>query len=102
MYPPEVYETPEPATAQHHAPELELELMRAGIRKMGAQRPKCSQCARSLLVGELVQVFAAAGGERHICALCRVTETEGSPVGKLLRTERVRAGERRLNVRRAA
>ena len=101
MYPPEVSETPEPA-APHHAPELELELMRAGVRKMAAQRPKCSRCSRSLLVGELVQVFAAAGGERHLCALCLVTEVEGSTVGNLLRTERVRAAERPLSVRRAA
>jgi hypothetical protein len=102
MYPSGESETPDPGSAQHHAPELELELMRAGVRKMAAQRPTCSRCARSLLVGERVQVFAAGGGERHICALCLVTEAEGSSVGKLVRTERVRAAERPLSVRRAA
>jgi 1,4-dihydroxy-2-naphthoyl-CoA synthase len=102
MYPREVSETPEPGPEQHHAPELELELMRAAVRKMAARRPTCSRCARSLLVGELAHVFSAAGDERHICALCLVTEVDGSSAGNLLRTERVRAGERPLNVRRAA
>jgi hypothetical protein len=101
MYPPDASQTPDTEVQQHHAPELELELLRAGVRKMAAQRARCSHCRRSLLVGERVQVFAAAGGERHVCALCLATEAEGS-IGELVRTERVRAGERRISVRRAA
>jgi hypothetical protein len=102
MYPSDASQTPDTEVQQHHAPELELELLRAGVRKMAAQRARCSHCRRSLLVGERVQVFAAAGRERHICALCLGTDAPGSSVGELVRTERVRAGERPLSVRRAA
>jgi hypothetical protein len=102
MYPPQASETLDPDPQQHHAPELELELLRAGVRKMAAQRPECSRCRRSLLVGERAQVFADGGSERYVCALCLATEAEGSSVGELVRTERVRAGERPLSVRRAA
>jgi hypothetical protein len=102
MYPPDASETPDTEAQQHHAPELELELLRAGVRKMAAQRAACSRCGRSLLVGERVQVFAAGGGERHICALCLATDAPESSIGELVRTERVRAAERPLSVRRAA
>lgn len=102
MYPPAGYETPDPMLPKHHAPELELELLRSGVRRMAAQRPSCSTCRRSLLVGERLQVFLAAGSERQVCALCLGADAEGSSIGKLVRTERVRAGERLLRIRRAA
>jgi hypothetical protein len=102
MYPPDASETPDTEVQQHHSPELELELLRAGVRKMTAQRAACSRCGRSLLVGERVQVFAAAGEESQICALCLAIGAAESSIGEPVRTERVPAGERPLSVRRAA
>jgi hypothetical protein len=100
MYPHHASETPDPDPQQHHAPELELQLLKAGVRKMSAQRSECARCRRALLVGERFQVFATTEGERQICELCLV-DAEGS-LGEPVRTERVRVRERPLGVRRAA
>jgi hypothetical protein len=101
MYPPELPQTHDPKEIQeHHAPELERQLLRSGVRKMATHRWQCSQCGRSPLVGERLQVFGEEPSERLVCELC--LSTPGSAHGEPRRTERVRAGERRLNVRRAA
>jgi hypothetical protein len=102
IHPPDPPQTPDPKDLQeHHAPELELQLFRRGLRLMTAARPACSQCRRSPLVGERLHVFDSEGAEQAICDLC----LRGSPEGRFgepVRMERVRAGERPLNVRRAA
>jgi hypothetical protein len=68
---------------------------------MAANRSACSECGRSPLVGERMHLFAAEGGERRICELCLNRSPDGS-FGKLLRTDRVLAGERPLNVQPSA
>jgi hypothetical protein len=100
MYPPELPKTHDPRELQeHHSPELELQLLRNGVRSMAAGRWACSKCGRSPLVGERLQIFGDGGSERVICALClSKVPAPGTP----LRTERVRAGGGRLTVRRAA
>jgi hypothetical protein len=100
MYPSELPKTHDPRELQeHHSPELELQLLRNGVRSMAAGRWACSKCGRSPLVGEWLQIFGDGGSERVICALClSKVPAPGTP----LRTERVRAGGGRLTVRRAA
>ena len=101
MYPPGLAQThePPPEPQEHHAPELELQLLRNGVRSMAAGRWACSSCGRSPLIGERLQVFADGTTERLLCALCLAEAPER---GEPLRTVRVRAGRGRLNVRRAA
>jgi|RhiMethySRZTD1v2_1073278.scaffolds.fasta_scaffold1993568_2 hypothetical protein len=102
ILPPEPPQTPDPKDLQeHHAPELELQLMRRGLRGMTANRWECSSCGRSPLVGERLHVFTSRDRERSICTLCLKAAPEGS-FGEEVRMERIRAGERPLNVRRAA
>jgi hypothetical protein len=100
--PPDPPITPDPTDLQeHHAPELELQLLRHGLVEMVAHRMSCSRCGRSPLVGERLHVFAATGGEQKICDLC-LDEARKGHLGEPTRVERVGAGERRLNVRAAA
>jgi hypothetical protein len=68
---------------------------------MIAHRSRCSACGRSPLVGERLLVFASDRGERAICELCLPTKRAGAGT-EVLRIERIRPGERRLNVERAA
>jgi hypothetical protein len=68
---------------------------------MTASRWACSRCGRSPLVGERLHVFGLEGKERSICDLCVKGAPEGS-FGESVRMDRVHAGERPLNVRRAA
>jgi len=80
---------------ERHAPYLERELLRHSVLEMAAGRCSCSECGRSPLVGERLQVFASRDGkERALCDLC-LTE---APPGEPLRMERVRPGERPLTV----
>src|SRR5687767_6749948 len=100
--PPDPPQTPDPKDLQeHHAPELELQLFRRGLRGMTRMRWTCSRCGRSPLVGEVLHYFALRGEEQRICDLCLKAAPEGS-FGDPVRLERVRAGERPLNVLRAA
>jgi hypothetical protein len=100
--PPDPPQTPDPKDLQeHHAPELELQLLRRGLRVMTATRWACSRCGRSPLVGERIHVFAPKGNEQSVCDLCVRGAPDGS-FGESVRMERVHAGERPLNVRRAA
>jgi hypothetical protein len=102
LYPRDPPETPDPRDLQeHHAPELELQLLRHGIVDMAADRMRCSRCGRSPLVGERLHVFAAAPEDQHICDLCLEQARKGR-LGEPKRVERVGAGERRLIVRPAA
>ena len=98
---PDPPQTPDPKDLQeHHAPELELQLLRRGLRGMAADRWACSRCGRSPLVGERLHVFSSQGRERSVCALCLKTAPDGA-FGEEVRMDRVRAGERPLNVRAA-
>jgi hypothetical protein len=102
IQPPELPQTPDPKDLQeHHAPELELQLLRRGLRGMTAGRWACSRCGRSPLVGERLHFFASRGREQTACDLCIKEAPEGA-FGEEVRLERVRAGERPLLVRRAA
>jgi hypothetical protein len=86
---------------ERHAPELERQLLRRGVLRMSAGRCDCSECGRSPLVGERLQVFAIGeGAELALCDLC--LSRQAAPPGKPLRMERVRPGERPLRIRRAA
>jgi hypothetical protein len=101
VYPPEPPRTPDPRDLQtHHAPELERRLLRRGLRRMSAGREVCSRCGRSPLVGERLHVFGPDETERSVCDLCLALEVGHSAAGPL-RTERVHAAERPLNVRGA-
>jgi hypothetical protein len=106
VYPADVQRThtsapgAEPET-QHHALELELQLLRSGVLEMAARRAACDECGRALLVGERYHVFDAAGEERRVCALCVANASDGAR-GPSVRVERVWAAERRLTIRRAA
>jgi hypothetical protein len=102
IYPPEPPQTPDPKDLQqHHAPELERQLLRRGLRRMTANRWACSRCGRSPLVGERLHVFARQGAEQSVCDLCLNAAPEGS-FGERVRMEVVRTRERRLTVRKAA
>jgi hypothetical protein len=102
IQPPQPPQSPDPKDLQeHHAPELELQLMRRGLRGMTAKRWQCSGCGRSPLVGERLHVFTHRDRERSICTLCLKSAPDGS-FGEEVRLERIRAGERALNVSRAA
>jgi hypothetical protein len=101
-YPPEPPQTPDAKDLQqHHAPELERQLLRRGLRRMTANRSACSRCGRSPLVGERLHFFAGQSTEQCVCDLCFKAAPEGT-FGELVRMELVRTRERRLTVRRAA
>jgi hypothetical protein len=101
VYPADLPRTQDEPEAPHHAPELELQLLRTGVLEMAAQRAACSECGRALLVGERYHVFDGAGKERRVCALC-VAAAKKVARGQSIRVERVRAAERRLTIKRAA
>jgi hypothetical protein len=62
---------PEDPPEVRHAPELERQLLRSSVGDMTAHRRACSNCGRSPLVGERIQVFAGRNGrERALCDLC--------------------------------
>lgn len=100
--PPPPPALPEPADLQeHHSPELERQLLRSGVHQMAAGRASCSACGRSPLVGEQLLVLASGRGERTVCELC-LPYKPADASAEVVRVERVPAGERRLNVERAA
>jgi hypothetical protein len=95
-------EEPEPAREDGGSPEIELALLRRGLRRMESHRSSCCACGRCPLVGERMRVFRGADGkERSACTLC-VPDESGSSLGEPVGTRVVRAGERPLAVRRAA
>jgi hypothetical protein len=92
---------PEEAREKRHAPEFERQFLRLSVLWMTAGRCDCSQCGRSPLVGERLQVFAAKRGkERAFCDLC--ASRRAGPPGEPIRMERIRPGERPLRILRAA
>jgi hypothetical protein len=98
VYPSGTPQTPEPIDLQeHHAPELERQLLRRWVRRTTVNRWACSTCGRSPLVGERLHVYAPEGIEKAVCDLCLKSAPDRA-FGELIRTERVRAGERPLSV----
>jgi hypothetical protein len=86
---------------QHHAPELERQLLRSSVLEMAARRTVCTGCGRALLVGERYHVFDSGVQEQRLCDLC-LTGGSAASHGDPPRVERVWAAERRLTIRRAA
>jgi hypothetical protein len=86
---------------EHHAPELERQLLRSCVHRMAAGRASCSACGRSPLVGERLLIVGSSRGERTVCELCLPYKPSDASVD-VVRVERVSAGERRLTVERAA
>ena len=64
------------ARTSHHAPELELHLMRRSVMALAAGRDCCDGCHRTPLVGEHVHRY---DGDRMLCELCR-RERREAPV----------------------
>jgi hypothetical protein len=88
---------PEEPVEERHAPALERQLLKTSVLTMAAGRSSCSNCGRSPLIGERIQVFAVRDGrERALCDLCAAGE------GEPLRMERVWPATRTLAVQRAA
>jgi len=81
--------TPAPAR-----PALEQALMRRSVGESEAHRHRCVHCHRTPLTGEVVHVYATAGGERLVCELCRPLRRE-APV----RSELMHAPEHERAVR---
>jgi hypothetical protein len=71
--------------------DLERELLRKGVGALRATAPRCADCGRSPLTGELVHIFPR--GET-VCELCRPLRRT-MPVD----TQTVRHAERGLTVR---
>jgi hypothetical protein len=60
----------------HHAPELELQLLRRSVMALAAGADRCDGCHRTPLVGERVHRYE---GGRMLCELCR-HERHDAPV----------------------
>jgi hypothetical protein len=73
---------------------MEISLLRSSMGALEAGRRRCVHCHRTPLVGELVHVYTATGGERLVCALCRSRHKE-PPV----RTEIVHSDEHQRAVK---
>jgi hypothetical protein len=88
---------PEEPAEERHAPALERQMLKTSVSTMAAGRCSCSQCGRSPLIGERIQVFALRNGrERPLCDLC------AAGAGEPLRMERIWPFSRTLLVERAA
>lgn len=57
-------------------PPTEISLLRHSLEALSPGRPRCHHCHRNPLVGELVHVYVATGGERVVCELCRPLRRE--------------------------
>ena len=79
------------------ANDLSSVLRSKSVGSLDGRLPRCSDCRRTPLGGEMMHVFE---GERVLCTLClgRLGEGHGEP----LRSERVPAGERRVALVRSA
>ena len=49
-----------------------------------AHRHRCAHCERTPLTGEVVHVYATAGGERLVCELCRPLRREAPARSELM------------------
>jgi hypothetical protein len=54
----------------------EISLVGSAMGSPAAAEPRCAHCHRTPLVGEVVHVYLAAGGDRTVCALCRSRHRE--------------------------
>ena len=62
---------------------LERALLRRSMGEHEDRQHRCVHCHRTPLTGEVVHVYAAAGGERLVCELCRPLRRE-PPAGSRL------------------
>ena len=62
---------------------LERALLRRSMGEHEDQRDRCVYCYRTPLTGEVVHVYAGAGGDRLVCELCRPLRRE-APARSLL------------------
>jgi hypothetical protein len=87
------------AHARLRRPPSEISLVRSSLGALGAGRPRCDHCHRNPLVGERVHVFAASGGERVVCELCRPLRREAPERSEVVRSsEHARAVKPRVRV----
>jgi hypothetical protein len=75
-------------------PALDRHLLRRSVGEHEAGRDRCVHCGRTPLTGELVHLYAAIGGERLVCDLCRGLRRE-----EPLRSELMHAPEHERAVR---
>jgi hypothetical protein len=54
----------------------ELSFLRTNAAALDPARPRCVHCGRTPLVGEVIHVYEAIGGERQVCELCRSRHRE--------------------------
>jgi hypothetical protein len=54
----------------------ELTFVGANAVAVDPARPCCMHCGRTPLIGEVIHVYEATGGERHVCELCRSRHRE--------------------------
>ena len=75
------------------AREIASLLLRNSIDSLNSDRAQCSRCRRTPLTGELLHELESG---RQVCSLCLggAATREGEPV----RSERVRAADRKLAV----
>jgi ribosomal protein S27AE len=78
-------------------PSFELIMLRKGLGSMERDRPLCSRCGRSPLIGEYLHRLESSD---LLCGLClsELPEVDRAPVS----SERVRASERRPGGRASA
>ena len=72
----------------------EISLLGVSMGSLDAGRARCVHCRRVPLIGEVVHVYVAAGGERTVCELCRTLHREPPA-----RTEVVRSPEHQRAVK---
>jgi hypothetical protein len=62
----------------------ELSFLHANVAPAGSARPSCVHCGRTPLVGEVLHVYEATGGDRHVCELCRSRHREAPARSELV------------------
>jgi len=62
----------------------ELSFLHANAASAGPKRPSCVHCGRTPLVGEVLYVYEATGGDRHVCELCRPRHREAPARSELV------------------
>jgi hypothetical protein len=62
----------------------ELTFLRANAGAVDPGRVHCMHCGRTPLVGEVIHVYEATGGERHVCELCRARHREAPARSELM------------------
>jgi hypothetical protein len=54
----------------------EISFLRSSMDALDSGRPRCADCHRTPLVGEMVHVYPASAGDRVVCELCRARHRE--------------------------